>query len=71
MAWWVRHWTSTQDVVGLIPAQVRLHSNTLNQGMNPLLLPYRTERGSIVHKMCSTWKFFFEGSMEFFHWEGM
>ncbi len=35
------------EVVGLIPAQVRPHSNTIKQGMNPKLLLDCTESGSI------------------------
>ncbi len=35
VAWWVRHWASMSWVVVSIAAQVRLHSNTLRQGMNP------------------------------------
>ncbi len=42
----LRRRTSMPEVVGSIPAQVRSHSNTLRQGMNPWLLPDCTERGS-------------------------
>ncbi len=43
MAWWLRHRTSMPEVVGLIPAQVRPHSNTLRKGIWTRLLPDRTE----------------------------
>ena len=35
VAWWLRRLTSMPEVGGSIPAQIRLHSNTLRQGMNP------------------------------------
>ncbi len=66
MAWWLRRRTSMPEVMGSIPAQVRLQSNTLRQSMSPWLLLDCTE-DLYVYKMCSTWKFV-EGSMEFSHW---
>ena len=47
VAQWLGRRTSMPEVVGSNPASVRLHSNTLKQGMNPALLPDGTESGSI------------------------
>ncbi len=57
----LRHHTSMLEVVGSIPAQIRPHSNTLRQGMNPWLLPDCTESGSIgvqnVQHLKIRWRF--------------
>ncbi len=62
LAWWARRWISMPEVVGSIPAQMRLHSNTLRQGMNPWLLPDCTKSGSmgvqnVQHLEILHWRF--------------
>ncbi len=61
VAWWLRRRTSMLEVGNSIPAQVRPHSNTLRQGMNPWLLLDCTESGSIgaqnVQHLEICWRF--------------
>ena len=61
VAWWLRRRTFMPELVGSIPAQVRPHSNTLRQCMNPWLLRDCAESGSIgaqdVQHLEIRWRF--------------